>query len=51
MKVKILYAKGWNNKTKKYYNLYIYAEVNLKTKQGKKISKKNYDRNQIKASK
>lgn len=42
IKTKILYAKGWNNKTKKYYNLYIYAEVNLKTKQGKKISKQEY---------
>ena len=44
MKIKILYAKGLNNKTKKYYNLYIYAKINCKTKKGNKISKKEYDR-------
>lgn len=43
MKIKILYAKGWNNKTKKYYNLYIYAKIDLKKKTGNKISKKEYN--------
>lgn len=42
IKVKILYSKGYNHKTKKYYNIYIYAVVDPNKKTGEKISKKKF---------
>ncbi|MEF3692248.1 MAG: hypothetical protein V3574_04320 [Candidatus Moraniibacteriota bacterium] len=41
IKVKILYAKGYNNKTKKPYNIYIYALIDTKKKTGIKNNKDN----------
>ena len=40
IKTKILYAKG--EKDGKSYNIYIYAVVDLKKKTGKKISEKEF---------